>query len=753
MNKKYFLLISLIMLSSTAFANFDIPRNLSYTGYGIGSYVNILNDLETSGFDTENIIEELLNQNIVTISCDDESITNFDDCLSAGYCEWEDPRLNAQNLPKEDCTIASSAFYAYGPNAPHLVSVNNVNYWNDFDLSNPPEFLCLYEGPTGQWMDTEGNLMGPDSFAYFPERFFSEDQIGRSGCCGLSDNYLSDNGHPPFSDLTYEEKCNIYAERNDGTPNVDSIGHRICTTTLDQNTCDSTLWINSIWLKFIPSSDLNIRQGEWIGNDIEIEIIENTIESDISFEVNNFPDYEVKNNILPNNVDIVVNSKKYDLALSRLCSDKDCNNVIENINGRIGDNIFPTNYAEGKYYLNIILLDKNLDLNLNNIGSIIETSSLKYEFIEIEIKNTIYVDIETNAKNILPGQVIGFSLNARTFDGANIARVTFDPGQREESEGKIVVNNGFFECRLSQTSFCSIESASVDGVPSIGSPCGCTPGTLYKGQFTANPDTLGFVSAFRGNTFSKTIPATYPSKNACGPLRVCEVLFTVVDENGVETRKIIELNLPAVQTCSGSYPNSKLGTNSTLYIGSINDGEETCQCKAGYLPTLDDTLSLALGSETKSCQKPYVPPVNKTTTPATIPTSKATGQTNPTFSRQQNNPSNSQNTDILSNDSEEKGYGFLIFGLFIFLGAGTIGGFEYYERKKTGSFVNPLNKIKSLLNKTKKTDVKESNDSDYQVSPIQKFITDARNAGETNDTIRQNLINSGWPEEEINKFL
>ena len=39
------------------------------------------------------------------------------------------------------------------------------------------------------------------------------------------------------------------------------------------------------------------------------------------------------------------------------------------------------------------------------------------------------------------------------------------------------------------------------------------------------------------------------------------------------------------------------------------------------------------------------------------------------------------------------------------------------------------------------------------ISPIQRFITQARTAGESNDTIRQNLKNSGWPEEEINKYL
>ena len=46
-----------------------------------------------------------------------------------------------------------------------------------------------------------------------------------------------------------------------------------------------------------------------------------------------------------------------------------------------------------------------------------------------------------------------------------------------------------------------------------------------------------------------------------------------------------------------------------------------------------------------------------------------------------------------------------------------------------------------------------NNKDSKTISPIQRFITQARTAGESNDTIRQNLKNSGWPEEEINKYL
>jgi len=90
----------------------------------------------------------------------------------------------------------------------------------------------------------------------------------------------------------------------------------------------------------------------------------------------------------------------------------------------------------------------------------------------------------------------------------------------------------------------------------------------------------------------------------------------------------------------------------------------------------------------------------------------------------------------------------LIFVIVILLGLLIVGGFELYEKRKTGSFVNPFSKF------MKKSTKSLSNNKDSKIiSPIQRFITQARTAGESNDTIRKNLKNSGWPEEEINKYL
>ena len=74
-----------------------------------------------------------------------------------------------------------------------------------------------------------------------------------------------------------------------------------------------------------------------------------------------------------------------------------------------------------------------------------------------------------------------------------------------------------------------------------------------------------------------------------------------------------------------------------------------------------------------------------------------------------------------------------------------IFGFEFYRKKKTGEFFNPFKKSP--------TSVAGPPSEPASGSPIQKFISDAKAAGEDPATIKQNLKNSGWPEEEINKYL
>jgi len=601
-----------------------------------------------------------------------------------------------------------------------------------------------------------------------------------------------------FNDLTYEVKCNLVNDFNDfisnhedpasycveidlGTTTTSKISqyqiaakHNVLckdNTVADQNIqpvpsgSTVTVFNNINFITWVSDSKIGSGQLsevyfyddfetleyeqkdlEWESiYEITAECLENPINPKVSISLKNYPDYVIKNNIIPINQPVIFDVSK---------------TTPSNFLVYILHSWYTSNNA-GVSGVSQVQSQNNPELTFSSEGEVNSTlrftsDDYKRDFsIILESKEIINTNIETNlaSNNIIPGELITFVLTANTFDGAEIVKVSFDPGQREESYGQMVPISGQFQCRESSTVSCSLNDAEYEGVPVAGSPCSCRPDSIYLGQFTADKDDTGFKRAFDADEFSYTFPMSYPSKSSCGPTRVCEVVFEVEDINGVSSEFILDLNMPGIQTCSNSYSNSIVGTNSSLYVGSINDGEQTCQCKFGYEPKIDDALSQLTGQSTKSCKQ--IPPKKTNTTNTTntyIPTSPTQGYSNPTYTKQQTRSySDSQNTDIFSNESEEKGYGFLIFGLFIVLGAGTIGGFEFYERKKTGSFVNPLNNIKSLIKKKDKFD--DEDKSDYKVSPIQKFITDARKAGETNDTIRQNLINSGWPEEEINKFL
>ena len=92
-------------------------------------------------------------------------------------------------------------------------------------------------------------------------------------------------------------------------------------------------------------------------------------------------------------------------------------------------------------------------------------------------------------------------------------------------------------------------------------------------------------------------------------------------------------------------------------------------------------------------------------------------------------------------DTNEKGSSGTMLLVLLLSMIALIFGFEFYEKRKTGSYFNPFGKAKP-----------KSKPSSSE-SPIQKFISDAKSAGEDPATIRQNLKNSGWPESEVNKYL
>tara|TARA_B100002019_G_scaffold207684_1_gene180403 strand:+ start:167 stop:3262 length:3096 start_codon:yes stop_codon:yes gene_type:complete len=372
---------------------------------------------------------------------------------------------------------------------------------------------------------------------------------------------------------------------------------------------------------------------------------------------------------------------------------------------------------------------------------------------EFKLTSGMVLDIGTsiNSLNILPGQQLTYRISGYHFTGL-FKQIVFDLGSRDKVNGEIFEvspGTGTLGCKISKDSYCTLSSTDFNPVyegeiPVVGAACGCT-GTIYAGQRLYDFDTTDQI-----NSFEYDIPFSYDSKESCGSDRVCQVELETTDMNNKKTKINLNILLPQVQTCPATYENSIVGENASLFVGLINDGEQKCICKSGYKPKIESGLSALLGS-TKICEAIFTQSVNDTED-KTINSGRGASNIVSDMNRRRA-ASSVDNSNLLSNESSEKGIGLIIFGLFIVLGAGTIGGFEYYEKKKTGSYVNPFNNLKTLFNKSKKQDDEITNNSNYQISPIQKFITKARTAGESNDTIKQNLINSGWPEEEIDKYL
>ena len=363
--------------------------------------------------------------------------------------------------------------------------------------------------------------------------------------------------------------------------------------------------------------------------------------------------------------------------------------------------------------------------------------------INLTIEDFFYVDIQTSlaGESVSPGTPFTFLLTSFTFDGAELESFIFDPGQREVGNGQFIDVAGEFQCKEAKTVQCLIDDAIYDGVPRLTGACGCPTnmngaGTIYVGEKEGTKDDNAYSRKFDRDEFEYSFIMEYPSKTACGSDRVCQVELEITDVNGRTAEKIIELNLPAVQSCGAIYPNSLNGNDSTQFVGQINDGEQSCECKTGYSPEFD-ALSVALSGESRFCEEDII---ETEPTPPIIP-GIPTPPTNPTTPTP---PTNSFNDLIPStSDKNESSSALTTLLILMLVALAAIFGFELYEKKKKGSYFNPFGKSKpksKLATPTSK-------------SPIEKFISDAKNAGEDPTTIKQNLKNSGWPEDEINKYI
>jgi hypothetical protein len=432
-------------------------------------------------------------------------------------------------------------------------------------------------------------------------------------------------------------------------------------------------------------------------------------------------------------------------------NEEECIIIIDqNFYFGIKDNSLVANFnTEGNYNLKGAIMSK-----LQNSTKTIPFLST-FDIGEIEVTNT-YAGISTNldSANVVPNQDFTFTLQALSLVGSDIQNFFFDPGQREVPNGIYTITaEGDFECSETSGVVCSGHTSYYD--LSIGkgkgNPCACPKSdsgseNVYVGQKSGTDTEALFQPYFDGINFEYEFNMNYPSKTSCGPDRVCQTILEVTDKLGNTATREINLYLPGVQSCSAIYLNSIPGTNTSSFVGFINDGEESCQCKNGYERKLDEDVNALAGGYAYDCTKIIVetPETNTTNTTTSDEKSKLTGKKNPTQQNQEKrNPSEHKEVFPKSSNNDSSS-GLTIFLIIMLLILAGIFGFEFYRKKKTGEFFNPFRKSPTAV-----TPSAEPASS----SPIQKFISDAKSAGEETETIRQNLKNSGWPEEEINKNL
>ncbi len=750
-----------------------IPTNLTPTHYG--------NELDSAGYaDAKECID---NAGKYELKCSDGSTGTYSDCLDKGEYTDASGVLNSNILPT---TQQSVEYYCY---AEELVGqfplgqdysilanqayrqnliVKSESFLNDCDLEYSLERIEMLDSatlPMGQTISiTESDLFSDEGMCmiyltdansntnkqfYITEHFF-DTQLNYPMQPFIEwQREINGESYKKFNDLTYEEKCNYLEFQQE------KIDHQSAFTVTNYNNIQGNkqtfdVYVNYPTLYYWPSTYIsNGIRNPWITgiifeefepanyekheltfetiNSMESKCYENPIDIKLKTYLRDYPDLTFEDGVWPKGATLIFNFSES--APENLIFDsKLTDGAMEDLLSTTGTSTgwFQFSYNSPTWSNSFPEWSKNYVLNYTT-------------------EDIFYTDIQTSlsGNSVTPGNPFTFVLSAFTFDGVDIASFKFDPGQREAGNGELIDVAGEFQCKESSTVQCLIDDAVYDGVPRIGNACGCPAdlngaGTVYLGEKEGTKDDDAYKRKFDGTEFEYSFSMEYPSKTSCGPDRICQVELEVTDVNGRTSEKLIELNLPGVQTCGGVYENSKLGNNSTQFVGYINDGEQSCECKFGYSPELDNTLSLALGSPTNVCVLDVLETTNETE-------SEDKGKSNPTYHRNQNRDY-SEYSSSNPFDTEEKEPSsaitwFLVLLLVVLAG---LFGFEFYRKKKTGSYFNPF----------KKSPTSASGPSGpISQSPIQKFISDAKNVGEDMPTIKRHLKESGWPENEINKYI
>ena len=684
MRKIVFLLIPLFLMITTVFG-LTLPITVDSS-----SSESILNEISSFGLDIE---DSLSNGNKVTISCSDETIKDAQICVEDGYCEYNDDFLNSENYSLNNCIDRVSELEQIS-----FRSVRGAQPYS-YDANNLEDICIIFTDST-------------QSVGYVLDENILDQGLAHPSLANYSDS--------EYSELSYQQKCNeLYdsaIERQTETGN----DFWLCLGT--SPACNPKTFVNENSMSFRESSEFIVSESEWIStNELLIEEIENPITLNIKQYVKEYPDFDF-GNIYPVGATWV-----FDWTGSSPQGVAPGSDLVAS------ESTFfeaPIGSAEPVTTNNLTFFYTDQDGN----------SFSKDYPITIGYEEMIHVELYSSADKIKPGEYTTFTIIGDSFGNGDLS-YEFDAGQRKNYNGELIDVAGSFQCKEFAREGgifdqCILSNAIYEGIPAIDKPCGCDTEAgakaIYDGQRT---------ETIEDSKFEIFIPVTYDSKDSCGENRDCEVSVTVTSSTGLTATKELTLGLPEIEGCD-LFSNSKEdSTNQSAFVGFVEDGTISCYCEFGYKPIIDTTSSLPGSNSAKKCVKDLVNLEQATTIPSpTIPNNPTASPYIPT------RPTELNTNQALESESDSNLA--LIFVIVIILGLLIVGGFELYEKKKTGSFVNPFSKFMKKSNKSL-----INNKDSKTISPIQRFITQARTAGESNDTIRQNLKNSGWPEEEINKYL
>lgn len=694
---KKLLFFSILLFSLTSIFAFDLPFTAD------SETEESLLEIISEYIDIKDILES---GNKVYIECSDDLIENDRDCIAVGYCEYNDEFLNGKNYNLDNCVdrvseLEQISFRSVRGALPYSPDPNNL-----IDL-------CILSGEfDGKQQSYHINETILDTYA--PNANIKK--------------YVNSN----YTSFSYEEKCNEIKRAAFEYKDETGVDWYMCLGP-GSNSCSMDYVTIRNEMSFISISELEISEAKWIStNELVITEIENPINLVINTYSKEYPDFDFKG-VYPSRTTLVIDASSSSPEGITLKSP----NLAETESLVFELPFSGPSDGEVTQYITFSYTDET--------GSIWEKD---YPWTGT-VEDTVFSSISTTSSNIKPNEFTTFTIRGDSLSSDTLSYF-FDSGQRKKAYGELIEVSGSIQCKEFPRENglfrqCLIDDALYEGTPQIGNNCGCNTDdgskAIYIGQ---KAETLSETS------FEEFIPVKYDSKDSCGEDRTCEATLTVTSSSGLSSTKSIILNLPSAETCNLFSNSIEQSTNTSSLVGKVEDGTISCYCKVGYKPVIDTSSSLPGTSSAKKCIKEVVKTETNTTTqkPPIIPTPSPP----PPESKSPYTPPS--NADIDEYDTKEpleaeSGSNLaIIFLILILICALVVAGFEFYERKKTGSFVNPFSKFMKKSPKTLST-----TEDSKTISPIQRFITQARTAGESNDTIRQNLKNSGWPEEEINKYL